>query len=188
MYTKYNYCFHCFAEQNLAQSKGPQQCRHNAEPQQAYTEKKKRRTQALTFDFTGDDSAWIDPFGNSQCATLCVSGVIHARQRSSRGWIVDALTQDDGMLTTTSAEDCTALLGRSSSTAKEVVSRPEIPHSSYVRSMYDSVCAALPLNQWEYLTLVSIENWECTLFCSDRKARICIWSNRKLKHTQCIKS
>ena len=140
MYTKYNYCFHCFAEQNLAQSKGPQQCRHNAEPQQAYTEKKKRRTQALTFDFTGDDSAWIDPFGNSQCAALCVSGVIHARQRSSRGWIVDALTQDDGMLTTTSAEDCTALLGRSSSTAKEVVSRPEIPHSSYVRSMYDSVC------------------------------------------------
>ena len=92
------------------------------------------------FWFTGDDSAWIDPFGNSQCATLCVSGVIHARQRSSRGWIVDALTQDDGMLTTTSAEDCTALLGRSSSTAKEVVSRPEIPHSSYVRSMYDSVC------------------------------------------------
>ena len=71
---------------------------------------------------------------------ICVSGVIHARQRSSRGWIVDALTQDDGMLTTTSAEDCTALLGRSSSTAKEVVSRPEIPHSSYVRSMYDSVC------------------------------------------------
>ena len=67
--------------------------------------------------------------------SLCVSGVIHARQRSSRGWIVDALTQDDGMLTTTSAEDCTALLGRSSSTAKEVVSRPEIPHSSYVRSM-----------------------------------------------------